>query len=277
MVALYWALGASAGVHVLGGLASLSLAHPPPSDSRAAADAVELVWVEPVAAREPPPRVVVSPPPREEPPALRVRPPPRARRSRAEVVVPAEIGAPVVVIPAPVSEPPASPPRRAPPDLDPRAVALSGFAPEGAGSAEDAPPDRGRALGEALAEGLAAEANAPPHVRRRRPPPELRRRSDGSYVYRGHVFAARIAPDGTVSFSDRRRVNAEGWDPGRGTTAGTFRFDLMDGRRAATRQRPLLRRAPLVPRPHRGAPRAPRPPRRGRARWSGSPSCCGGG
>jgi hypothetical protein len=55
---------------------------------------------------------------------------------------------------------------------------------------------------------LSAAANARPHVSRR-PPPRLRARSDGTYVFHGHVFDAVIARDGTVRFSDRGGIEMD--------------------------------------------------------------------
>ena len=51
-----------------------------------------------------------------------------------------------------------------------------------------------------------------------RDPPKLRRRSDGTYYYRGHVFEAIVEADGSVSFDDEQ---------GRFTGLGAV-FDLTD-------------------------------------------------
>ena len=51
-----------------------------------------------------------------------------------------------------------------------------------------------------------------------RDPPQLRRRSDGTYHYRGHVFEAIVQADGSVSFDD---------DQGRFTGLGAV-FDITD-------------------------------------------------
>jgi hypothetical protein len=55
----------------------------------------------------------------------------------------------------------------------------------------------------------------------RRPPPQLHRQLDGSYTYRGPLFAARIAKDGSVSIEDAAVVQ-----PGPMPLMGTF--DLTD-------------------------------------------------
>lgn len=91
-------------------------------------------------------------------------------------------------------------------DLSPAAVARAGQ-----------PADRGpiqpgeieRARETALNDFLRADARAG-HPGTRRPPPELHPRVDGSYDFQGHVFAARIAPDGEVSFEDRPNVQVSG-------------------------------------------------------------------
>ena len=55
----------------------------------------------------------------------------------------------------------------------------------------------------------------------RRPPPELRRSSDGGYDWSGPRVSAHVAPDGTVSFQDQGPVQ------GRGVSA-SFSFDVSE-------------------------------------------------
>lgn len=54
----------------------------------------------------------------------------------------------------------------------------------------------------ALSADLRAVARTVPHLSPR-DRPELRARSDGSYTYEGHVFHARVRPDGQVEFNDQ--------------------------------------------------------------------------
>jgi hypothetical protein len=105
-----------------------------------------------------------------------------------------------------------------PVDLSPRASALSmldALAPDKQGACspeahdelarapqcELAGPDEAASV-ERLQRALAASATEGPHLRGR-PAPQLRRHADGTYQYRGHVFDARIARDGSVAFRDR--------------------------------------------------------------------------
>ena len=92
-------------------------------------------------------------------------------------------------------------------------------------------------LAEQLARNLAESANRRRHVSRR-PPPDLRRRSDGSYRFSGPRFSALIRPDGTVRFNDAPGigVNGPGTDHGLGV-AGTF--DLTDAFQSAAGQDPM--------------------------------------
>lgn len=118
--------------------------------------------------------------------------------------------------------------------IDPRAVALavqpgpSNGPPRTAdpGTVEPSAAERERALEAAVSRDLAGAANARPWVSRRGPP-ELRRRSDGSYAYAGTGFSARIAADGSISFSDRSTAGFDGF--GNSERQGlTAHFDLND-------------------------------------------------
>jgi hypothetical protein len=78
---------------------------------------------------------------------------------------------------------------------------------ESCGSSDDADD-----LESELQSGLQLDATTIPHLAPR-DPPRLRRKTDGTYAYRGHVFAATIRPDGSVAFEDRTPL---------------FSFDLTD-------------------------------------------------
>lgn len=86
--------------------------------------------------------------------------------------------------------------------LDPGAVARAAIDDGVLDGGVSAPIDEGERRGRALAAGLARAANVPAHLSER-PPPELRRRRDGSYTYDSPQFEAIIAEDGTVTFLDR--------------------------------------------------------------------------
>ncbi|MBC7172295.1 MAG: hypothetical protein H5U40_07720, partial [Polyangiaceae bacterium] len=62
----------------------------------------------------------------------------------------------------------------------------------------------------------------------RREPPDLRRRPDGSYVFTGSAFRARILPDGTVQFSDRNNVRFADFGGPSDSVGATVRFDITD-------------------------------------------------
>jgi hypothetical protein len=117
--------------------------------------------------------------------------------------------------------------------LDPRSVALSGYAP-----APNAPAPRsadaesdGRASREAAGAALdahLAQANRVPG-QRHRPAPRLLRRSDGGFLWRGAGISARILPNGDVSFSDRPGFEYDGNNPGAAALPSlSFRFDVTD-------------------------------------------------
>ena len=155
-----------------------------------------------------------------------------------EVAAPAEPEPPVVAETQPAAPTPTvamlpATERRAL-SLDPRAVALAALPLEmgrpvapavpAGGAGGDATTDRERSA--MLTRELRADANARAYLSRR-PPPELRRRSDGSYEFRGPVFGAVIAPDGTVAFSDRGNVGADRFGSSGGVGLSGH-FDLND-------------------------------------------------
>jgi hypothetical protein len=123
------------------------------------------------------------------------------------------------------------------PSLDPSAVAAASITFDDSGPADEGVPEgRGprdvgpdaRSLERGLNDALTEAANARPHVSHR-PPPELRARTDGSFVFRGHAFDAIIQADGDVVFSDRDNVAFNELDPGRPNglvPSGTF--DVTD-------------------------------------------------
>lgn len=119
-------------------------------------------------------------------------------------------------------------------DLSPEAVARAGVRLNLPSGPVD--PEAGRRTGEqargeafygerghALSAGLARDTARRPTGRR--PPPDLRRRTDGSYRWEGPLVTARIAPDGSVSFDDGPGVSA-GLGEGGSLLGG--RFDLND-------------------------------------------------
>ncbi|MEM9187950.1 MAG: hypothetical protein AAGF12_02145 [Myxococcota bacterium] len=80
---------------------------------------------------------------------------------------------------------------------------------------------RGDAINRALQDDLRRRAMSKNYLSRR-PPPELDRRADGSYVYQGTPFDATIHPDGRVSFEDHRV------GPAPGQPIGTFTLDVTE-------------------------------------------------
>ena len=96
----------------------------------------------------------------------------------------------------------------------PRAAALSldAFAPnnglrcgnrvsEGQSDCAPSAAEIGQAAQSALNRNLDAAAHSVRHLKEREHP-KLKRRSDGSYAYDGHVFQALVRPDGNVEFRD---------------------------------------------------------------------------
>ncbi|MFO0692675.1 MAG: hypothetical protein U0230_03905 [Polyangiales bacterium] len=182
--------------------------------------------VVPEAPRHPPPRTPAVTTPRPVAPEPE---PSEPTPSPAEVVpTPPPVEASTAPAPSPVVSVPGGL------RIDPRAVALavqpgpSSGVPRAAepGVVEPSAAERERALEAAVSRDLAGAANARPWVSRRGPP-DLHRRSDGSYVYAGTGFSARIAADGSISFSDRSTAGFDGF--GNSQRQGiTAHFDLND-------------------------------------------------
>jgi hypothetical protein len=117
--------------------------------------------------------------------------------------------------------------------VDPRAAASSWVVAGAGGPSQPSGPAGLAATGgrptlatEAEVEGalsghLRGQAMARPWTARTTP--RLVPQPDGTLVYTGHAFTARIAPDGAVSFSDRDAVQADEMLQG-----GPARFDLTD-------------------------------------------------
>lgn len=232
------ALTASIAVHVVGaGVAAFVR----PEHARAAVihseGAVEVEWLEPMQEPElppePPPEVLepspldpTAPPTTLQPPALA-----GALVASATAVTTAAGG-----IEAPLPEPglPPDSSARPPRSLDPRAVALGQLdvlphevAPQEQPRAVD-PRARFRSAESTLDSHLSARAATRPAVTER-PRPEVRRQADGSYVYAGHAFSARITPDGQVTFSDTAPLRYSGGGDLPSSTSVAFGFDLTDG------------------------------------------------
>jgi hypothetical protein len=121
--------------------------------------------------------------------------------------------------------------------LDPRAVAMAAIASEGPSaphvSADDAPQvsdDQRRAeLNQRHSRFLNETANSQAWITRKEPPKFVPRK-DGSFVYRGHAFSAKINPDGSIAFSDREGINFDQLGTKDGQSLGArFSFDLTDG------------------------------------------------
>jgi len=207
---IWWAVAASAAVHAgaAAGVAAFSFALP--SGDAAVTSEIDFTVLD-VPTDETMP--IVEPVPTLEPP-----PEARDPRPRLATLVPSGV-------PTPTLFPPVEPPTTDAPDttrdherdrprtpisLDPASVAAAAIIfeddpPARRGeSGPSAPGDQNREeeLEDALSGALSAAANARPHVSRR-PPPRLRPRRDGTYVFRGHLFDAVIERDGTVRFADR--------------------------------------------------------------------------
>ncbi len=123
--------------------------------------------------------------------------------------------------------------------LNPANVARGSFVPTGPG-----PSQRGAAPGLASVSGerpseadierqhrdhLRGQAMARPWLARTEP--ELRRQPDGSLLYDGHRFRARIRPDGSVQFEDHGNAQTNGF-----SASGSF--DLTDAIMGASGQDP---------------------------------------
>lgn len=111
--------------------------------------------------------------------------------------------------------------------IAPGAVARGAYTITGPGPSRPGPPaglgtSRGHGRSEAeierdLQDGLRRQAMAKGWITRE--PVVPRRQSDGSYTWSGHVFTARIAPDGDVTFNDQPGISTDGF-------SASGRFDL---------------------------------------------------
>jgi hypothetical protein len=213
----------------------------------------EVLEEPPIRAPEPPEPRLEPPPPAVAPiPLTSIRPdfePPRAeppaeepQPTRPDPVEPTEpsegeaTGGAVSEAPEAPTEP--TEPSITAPDglrIDPRAVALGAL---GGGprqirpQAQDLPPaetaaEASRRLSEQHSQFLSAQANRRDYITRREPP-DLRRRPDGSFVYTGSAFSARILPDGRVEFSDRANVRFGDFGGPSNSLGATVRFDISD-------------------------------------------------
>ncbi len=183
---------------------------------------------EPELAQEPPQPQAATPPV----PRRREREAPREAAPPQPVEVEAAATAPAPVPPPSAAEAPTSPQpevataERAPStiDLSPRRAAStlleqvtqdlpracspsSGVA--SAPACEPPKSDRLETAQRILNDSLQKAANAPEY-RKQREPPDLQRHSDGSFTYRGPVFAARIRADGHVEFTDPGAATVDG-------------------------------------------------------------------
>jgi outer membrane biosynthesis protein TonB len=197
---------------------------------------------------EPPLPTVEPPPPAEPSPVASLRPDPTPPRTEPRVREPSQApdeasSTPDAVEGAATREPdvaPAEPSERSitAPDglrIDPRAVAIGALdsgprriLPQ-AQLAEPAETAReaSRRLSEEHTAFLSTQANRRDYITRRGPP-ELHRRPDGSLVYTGSAFSARILPDGRVEFSDRGNLRFNGLGGPSDSVGATIGFDISD-------------------------------------------------
>lgn len=240
--AFLFALGASIAAHVVGaGVAALVR----PEQAHAAVirsdGHIELEWIEP--SRVPPP--ALDQPTDELPPSPLSAAAPPIEAAAAAALALASSTATGTVDPGaidPVFPEPGTVPEDGsllPRSLDPRAVALGALdvarhevAPQAQPTAED-PRARYRRAESTLDSHLSARASTRPAVTER-PRPEVRRQPDGSYVYSGHAFSARITRDGQVAFSDTAPLRYSGGGDLPDSASVAFGFDLTD---AAYRRR----------------------------------------
>ncbi|MBX3274807.1 MAG: hypothetical protein KF729_31375 [Sandaracinaceae bacterium] len=125
--------------------------------------------------------------------------------------------------------------------LDPSRVARDGFVPTGPGPSQRGPaagmnggtggPDRPSVadIERQHQEHLRGQAMARPWLARTEP--QLRRQPDGSLLYDGHRFRARIRQDGSVDFEDHGNASTNGF-----SASGSF--DLTDAIMGAAGQDP---------------------------------------
>ncbi|MCB9628067.1 MAG: hypothetical protein H6725_11885 [Sandaracinaceae bacterium] len=236
------ALGASIVVHVLGaGAAAAFRREAPASPGVIREDRVELEWLELAVERDEAPDAPEAPlePPAPGDPSVVTG----AASIASRVIRSGEEDSELQpwLDPGDPSDAPSQPsevdPRRPVVPrgtLDPRAVALGALdvaphqvAPQAQPSAED-PSARYRRAEATLDGHLAARAAERPAVTER-PRPRVRRQPDGSHVYAGHAFTARIDADGQVTFSDRAPIAYSGGGDMPSSAAVAFGFDLTDG------------------------------------------------
>lgn len=121
-----------------------------------------------------------------------------------------------VAIPAPGNVPSPSVVPRFAPDLSPRAAAMTADLSDACDAQDDVavctPAPIEKPTGTELQASLQEAADNNQYLSRREGP-KLQRTADGGYAYKGHVFEAKIKPDGSVQFSDR---------------SGLFSFDITD-------------------------------------------------
>lgn len=236
------ALSVSIGVHMFGAAAAALVRPRTQLRPAAVAPASEIDFVleetEPEETDEPREQDALQPMPEplpepEPPPQLAARVQPNDLDPEAGVA--SEPTTQAVDPTDPRTHPESSERPERPLSLDPRAVAMAQLEARPRVVEPQAQPDpnaedsrtSGQRAAARLDGFLREEARRRPVVTRRGPP-DLRRSRDGAYNYQGHAFAARIAPDGTVSFQDGRALAYD--SAGGGTNLSvTTRFDLMDG------------------------------------------------
>jgi hypothetical protein len=203
-----------------------------------------LVTQAPPAAPEPQPSA--PPPPAAaapEPSAARPRPLPHrgpAKPVQPEQPAAADSAAPEAPAAPAVAEAPTPAPRPAQPqpvpDLSPRRAAVASYDtlsnppsicnPPAADGGACQPGPRDSLAQDRLNQSLRQSARSLAHLATREPP-ALHRQADGSFRFDGHVFTAKIEPDGQVRFADGAAATVDG----PATTIGpgvSGRFDLND-------------------------------------------------
>ena len=179
------------------------------------------------AAPEPQP---IAPPPTAaaplEPAAKRplqprrpsAQPAPAEQPAAADPVVPEAPAAPAVAGQVTVPAPSPAQPQPAP-DLSPRRAAVASYDtlsnppsscnPPAANGGVCPPRPRDAPAQDRLNQWLRQSARSPEHLVKREPP-VLHRQADGSFRFEGHVFTAKIEPDGHVRFADGSVASIDG-------------------------------------------------------------------
>ncbi|HKP56582.1 MAG TPA: hypothetical protein VJV78_07680 [Polyangiales bacterium] len=210
---------------------------------------VEFTLVTQPSPAPPEPEPSAPPPPTAAAPREPELPRPRqARRApikaaapeqpvEAEQVAVAEAPAPAVASqPAPELPAPSAPQPRAAPDLSPRRAAVASYEslsnlprtcnpPAANGGACQPPPPRDELAQDRLNQSLRQSARSLAHLAPR-DPPVLHREADGGYRFNGHVFTAKIEPDGQVRFADDSVASLQG--PATNGPGVGAKFDLTD-------------------------------------------------